>query len=136
GRRRLPVYRSTLDQVVGILHALDVARALADRAPGAALPIAGALARAPLFLPAIMPLPEALEAMRRQAEYVALVVDERGGLAGLATLEDLLEQLVGPLPDEYGDEGRDAIRVLGPGEAIVGAAAGLHEVERALGVRL
>jgi osmotically-inducible protein OsmY/sporulation protein YlmC with PRC-barrel domain len=73
--------------------------------------------------------------MRSQAAHLVLISDQPGGFAGLATLEDVLEQLVGPIPDEYADEGRDAIRVVEPGVAIVGAAAGLHELERVLDVR-
>jgi CBS domain containing-hemolysin-like protein len=72
--------------------------------------------------------------MRSQAVHIVLVIDEWGGFAGLATLDDVLESLLGPVPDEYGDEGRDAIRVIGDGVAIVGATARLHEIERVLDV--
>ncbi len=138
GRRRLPVFRGTIDQPTGILHALDVAHALATNPAGQANPppTAGRLARPALSLSDALPLLDAIRAMQAQAAHLVLVMDEHGGLAGLATLEDLLEQLLGPIPDEYGDEGRDAIRVIGDGVAIVGAAAGLHEIERALDVRI
>jgi Mg2+/Co2+ transporter CorC/osmotically-inducible protein OsmY len=136
GRRRVPVYRDTIDQAIGVLHALDVANALAMHAGGRSAPTAGQLARRVPSFPETMPLLEAIQAMRNQATHMVLVVDERGGLAGLATLEDLMEQLLGPIPDEYGDEGRDAINIVEDGVAIVGAAAALHEIERLLKVRL
>jgi Mg2+/Co2+ transporter CorC/osmotically-inducible protein OsmY/sporulation protein YlmC with PRC-barrel domain len=135
GRKRLPVYRDTIDQPVGVVHAVDLAGALAST-PADDLPNAGALARPALTLPESLALVEAVQAMRSQAAHLVLVTDNIGGFAGLVTLEDVLEQLVGPIPDEYADEGRDAIRVVDNGVAIVGAAAGLHEIERALDVRL
>src|ERR1700730_6848428 len=135
GRRRLPVYRGTLDHPRGVLHALDVAHSLAMKTREQAPPTAGQLARPALALADTLPLPEAIHAMHTQAAHLVLVIDEHGGLAGLATLEDIIEQLLGQLPDEYGDEGRDAIRSIGDGVVIVGAAAGLHEIERVLDVR-
>jgi magnesium and cobalt transporter len=132
GRKRLPVYRESIDEPVGVLHAVDVANALAtDRSHATARELARP---APMFSETL-PLLDAIQAMRSQAGHIVLVMDERGGFAGLATLQDLLEQLVGPIPDEYGNEGRDAIRVIDNGVAIVGAAAGLHEIERLLEVR-
>jgi Mg2+/Co2+ transporter CorC/osmotically-inducible protein OsmY len=132
GRTRLPVYHGSIDQPVGILHAVDVAGALAtDRLEATA----GGLARPAPTLPEALPLLDALQVMRSQAVHIVLVKDENGGFAGLATLEDLVEQFLGPIPDEYGDEGRDAVRMVGSGVAIVGAAAGLHEIERVLDVR-
>ena len=105
------------------------------KTPEQAPPTAGQLARPALALADTLPLPEAIHAMHTQAAHLVLVIDEHGGLAGLATLEDILEQLLGQIPDEYGDEGRDAIRSIGDGVVIVGAAAGLREIERVLDVR-
>jgi Mg2+/Co2+ transporter CorC/osmotically-inducible protein OsmY len=135
GRKRLPVYRGTIDHPVGVVHALDLACALATT-PARDLPQVAALARPAPKLPESLALVEAIQAMRRQAAHLVLITDELGGFAGLATLEDVLEQLIGPIPDEYADEGRDAIRVVDNGVAVVGAAAGLHEIERVLDVRL
>src|SRR5207244_1115536 len=117
GRKRLPVYRGTIDHPVGILHALDLAGALA-RHPDGELPQAESLARPALTLPETLGLVEAIQAMRSQAAHLVLITDTLGGLAGLATLEDVLEQFVGPIPDEYADEGRDAIRVVDHGVAL------------------
>jgi CBS domain containing-hemolysin-like protein len=132
GRKRLPVYNATIDQPVGVVHAVDVANALATDGSHAT---AGTLARSAPMVPEALPLLDAIYVMRSQAVHIVLVIDERGGFAGLATLEDVVEPLLGPIPDEYGDEGRDAIRVVDDGVAIVGATAGLHEIERVLDVR-
>jgi putative hemolysin len=132
GRKRLPVYHRTIDEPVGVLHAVDVAYALARGASNAK---AGELARPAPLVPEMLSLLDAIYVMRGEAAHVVLAIDERGGFAGLATLEDVLEQLLGPIPDEYADEGRDAIRVIDDGVAVVGAAAGLHEIERILHVR-
>jgi Mg2+/Co2+ transporter CorC/osmotically-inducible protein OsmY len=132
GRKRLPVYHGTIDAPLGLVHAVDVANALAN---GESNRKAGDLVRPAPMVPDMLPLLDAIYVMRSEAAHVVLVVDERGGFAGLATLEDVLEQLLGPIPDEYADEGRDAIRVIDNGVAVVGAAAGLHEIERMLHVR-
>src|ERR1700680_2917143 len=99
GRRRLPVFRGTLDHPTGVLHALDVAHSLAlMKTPGQAPPTAGQLARPALALADTLPLPEAIHAMHTQAAHLVLVIDEHGGLAGLVTVEDIIEQLLGPVP--------------------------------------
>ena len=136
GHTRAPVYRDSPDRPIGILHALDLLRELATRTTSSrGLPRAGKLARPALSLPDTLSVLEAVRAMRSQAAHIALVVDERGGLAGLVTLEDLLEQFVGPVPDEYSDDSRAAIRRIDKGIAVVGATARLHQLERVLGVR-
>jgi hypothetical protein len=89
-----------------------------------------------LILAETLPVPDALETMRCEAATFVLVIDDREGLAGLVTVEDIFEQIVGPIPDEYGDKGRREIRVIGPRELIVGAAVPLHEIEHLLGARL
>jgi Mg2+/Co2+ transporter CorC/osmotically-inducible protein OsmY/sporulation protein YlmC with PRC-barrel domain len=129
GRRRLPVYRASIDQPVGVLHSLDVARSLATPNDGEPRPTSGDLARAATSLPESLPLLDGFEAMRRDGTHLALIADDHGGLAGLVTIEDILEQIVGPIPDEYGDDARHSVRLTGAGEAIVGAAARLHELE-------
>jgi Mg2+/Co2+ transporter CorC/osmotically-inducible protein OsmY len=136
GHTRLPVFRGTLDHPLGILHVLDLVRAVRDsRTDGLEPQTAGALARPGLSLPETLPILEAMQAMRSQAVHLALVTDEHAGLAGLATLNDVLEQVVGPAPDVYASDDRSAIRSVREGLAIVGATARLREVEEVLDVR-
>jgi Mg2+/Co2+ transporter CorC/osmotically-inducible protein OsmY len=132
GRKRVPVYRATIDQPIGILHAVDVAHALAT---GRHDDTAGQLVRPAPSLPETLPLLDGLQAMRSQAAHLVMVSDEHGGFAGLVTLHDLVEQLFGPVPDEFGEPGRDTIQIVGNGEAIVGGAAALHQIERLLHCR-
>jgi magnesium and cobalt exporter, CNNM family len=127
GVTRLPVYRGTLDQIVGMLHAKDLVRLCLDQtmltpsaiaprtAEGGAEVAAGDAARGPLapllrsatFVLEQQHLGDVLTTFRQEAAQLALVVDEYGQIAGLLTLEDVLEELVGEIQDEY-DVGEEA----------------------------
>ena len=131
GRRRLPVFHDTIDDVIGVLHAVDVADALARSDQRSA----GQLARRAPWVPDGLSVLEAIQVMRSQDAHMLLVNDAHGGFAGLATLEDLVQQLLGPLPAEYSTHDRHSIHVVGQGEAIVGAATSLHQIELTLNVR-
>lgn len=96
GRSRYPVYRESLDDIVGVVHAKDLLRAL--RTGGQSLE---GIARAPLFVPGTREVEDVLADMKRQKVHLAIVLDEYGGTAGLVTMEDLLEEIVGPIYDEY-----------------------------------
>jgi CBS domain containing-hemolysin-like protein len=101
GYPTLPVYQSNLDNVIGILHVTDVIQALAagDRDKNA-----GALAREALTVPETIPADDLLVALRRKRVREAIVIDEYGGTAGLVTIEDILEVIVGDIRDEYDRE--------------------------------
>ncbi len=103
---RLPVYRGTLDDVVGMVHIKDVAVTVVDRsnAADAALPSLQDIVRNMLFVsPAVRVLDLLLE-MRLKRTHMALVVDEYGGIDGLVTIEDVVEQIVGDIEDEHDSE--------------------------------
>ena len=100
GYSRLPVYRGTLDEIVGMLHAFD----LFKLKPGDRLPV-----RPVAIAPASRTCGDLLLDMQRERRHLAVVLDEFGGTLGIVTLEDLLEQLVGEIFDEHdGHAGRDA----------------------------
>jgi CBS domain containing-hemolysin-like protein len=100
GYTRLPVYHETSDDIRGVLYAKDLLVAIANgNAKG---PIA-LLARAPYFVPETKPVEELLAEMRSKT-HIAIVADEYGGTAGLVTLEDLIEEIVGEISDEYDRE--------------------------------
>lgn len=99
GRLRLPVYQETIDEVVGVLLARDLWRAA--RAGATEL---RAVMREPTFVPATKPVEDALRQMRSQRIKMAIVLDEYGGTAGLVTLEDLIEEIVGEIQDEHEQE--------------------------------
>ncbi|HJQ64728.1 MAG TPA: hemolysin family protein [Gemmatimonadales bacterium] len=97
GRSRYPVYRESLDDIVGTVHAKDVLRALRSDANK---PLESIL-RPPLFVPGTREVEDVLADMKRQKVHLAIVLDEYGGTAGLVTMEDLLEEIVGQIYDEY-----------------------------------
>ncbi len=94
---RIPLYRSSVDHIVGILHIRDLLAAL--QAPVA--PALAKLTNRPLFVPDTKPLTELLQELQGRRQQMAIVVDEFGGTAGLVTLEDVLEEIVGDIADEH-----------------------------------
>lgn len=99
GRTRLPVYERDLDHVVGVLHLRDVVRAL-RRGESPRSPVSR-VAREALVLPETASIEDVLAEMRRRRTQMAIVIDEHGGTAGLVTLEDLVEEIVGEVQDEF-----------------------------------
>ena len=97
GRSRYPVTGESLDDVVGIVHAKDILRGLLS---GAEAPVQD-IARPAFFVPGTREVEDVLADMKRQKVHLAIVLDEFGGTAGLVTMEDLLEEIVGPIYDEY-----------------------------------
>jgi Mg2+/Co2+ transporter CorB len=98
---RLPLWREAPENIVGILHAKDLLRAIqAAQGDLSKIDVVG-LARPPWFVPDIRPISEQLKAFRRRKTHFALVVDEYGEVMGLVTLEDVLEEIVGDISDEH-----------------------------------
>ncbi|MDR1977384.1 MAG: hemolysin family protein [Synergistaceae bacterium] len=106
GHSRLPVYDDSPDNIVGILYVKDTLKHLI--AGDLKQPV-GSLLREPMFVPESIRTVELLEAMRRDHVHIAVVVDEYGGIAGIVTMEDLLEEIVGEIQDEYDQEVPDII---------------------------
>lgn len=124
GRSRYPVYRESADDVVGIVHAKDVLRALRQGAGAATLE---GILRPPLFVPGTREVEDVLTDMKRQKVHLAIVLDEYGGTAGLVTMEDLLEEIVGQIYDEY-DRPEGAVPAGGAAAAPAGVIAGGTEI--------
>lgn len=118
GRSRIPLYEESIDRVVGVIYAKDL---LAFMQQGQVIPDLEHLARPPYFVPETKRADELLADLRRDQVHMAIAVDEYGGTAGVVTVEDLIEEIVGEITDEYDlDEVVDVERVDG-GEAIVDA---------------
>lgn len=113
GYSRLPVFQETLDNVVGILHVKDVFRLTWGDGEAAHKPVVECI-RPAYFVPETKPISELLRELRARRTHIAIVVDEYGGMAGLVTLEDLLEELVGEIADEF-DPGYEPYREVDPG---------------------
>ena len=103
---RLPVYNETLDQPLGLVHLKDFALTYGFGAPAAEFDLRGLL-RPLLYAPPSMPIGVLLQKMQAAHIHMALVIDEYGGVDGLVTIEDLLEQIVGDIADEH-DEAEGA----------------------------
>ncbi|HEY2293538.1 MAG TPA: hemolysin family protein [Thermoanaerobaculia bacterium] len=97
GHSRIPIHEDSIDHIIGILHIRDVLRALRSPEP----PGVRDLLKPPLFIPETKPLGELLKELQARFQQVAIVVDEYGGTAGLVTVEDLLEEIVGEIMDEH-----------------------------------
>ena len=132
GHSRIPVYNDTLDTIVGILYAKDMIPAL--RNGSAEMPIKELL-RPPHYVPETMKMHALLEDLQRRKVHMAIIVDEYGGTAGLATIEDLIEQIVGEIQDEY-DTGDPSVQPLSNDEYIVDARVLIADINELLGLEL
>ena len=94
GHSRLPVYEESLDNIVGVLYVKDTLKHLIGAELSQAV---GGMMRKPLFVPETIRTVELLETIRRDHIHIAVVVDEYGGVAGLVTMEDILEEIVGEI---------------------------------------
>jgi CBS domain containing-hemolysin-like protein len=97
GHSRLPLYEGSIDRIVAILHIRDLLRGLRSDPR----PTARALGKPPFFVPETKPLAELLKEMQARFQQMAIVLDEYGGTAGMVTIEDLLEEIVGEIADEH-----------------------------------
>jgi putative hemolysin len=132
GYSRLPVVGDSIDDVVGITYAKDLMRAERDGEED--LPVAQ-LVRAARYVPETKRVPEMLREMQRDKFHMAIVVDEYGGTAGLVTLEDIIEELVGEIVDEF-DVEDPLVEPLAGGGVRVDARTALDEVNELLDAEL
>jgi putative hemolysin len=131
GHSRMPVYEGSLDNVVGYVIVKDL---LAVAWEGTLIVLEDVL-RPPYFVFESMPAIDALKELQKRRMQLAIVVDERGGVSGLVTVEDLVEELVGEIFSEF-EKPEELIQREGPGTAVVQGSAALREVNRALGLEL
>ncbi|WP_062521146.1 hemolysin family protein [Demequina silvatica] len=134
GFSRVPVIRGEVDDTVGILYLKDVVRATWDHPERLDEPIDG-LMREPVFVPESVPADDLLRRMQDEVFHMALVVDEFGGVAGVVTIEDALEEIVGEVVDEH-DRSAPEIEDLGDGRYRVPARCGLDELAELFDVEI
>lgn len=125
GHSRIPVYRETLDDIVGMVHIKDIMPCLAN---GQIPPITDLL-RPVLFVAPSMPAAKLLLQMRQTRQHMALVVDEFGGIDGLVTIEDLVEEIVGEIDDEHDAIEAPLVIARGDGSLIVDARLPVEDFE-------
>ncbi|MFT3912547.1 MAG: hemolysin family protein [Anaeromyxobacteraceae bacterium] len=127
GHSRMPVYRESLDQVLGVLHARDLVPMLQHPE----LIVLRDLLRPPYFVPWSKPVDALLREMQRRKLHMAFVVDEHGGIMGICTLEDVLEQIVGALGDEFTEEDARPVEAHADGTFSVQGQASIREFNEA-----
>lgn len=128
---RLPVYEGSPDRILGVVHTKDL---LAASVRGES-PSLRALLRAVHYLPESKHIDEALVEFREGRIHLAVVVDEYGGTAGIVTLEDILEEIVGEIRDEFDQEG-ELVRLVDPQRAVIDPRVDLDDLNDLLGLRL
>ncbi|HXQ50289.1 MAG TPA: hemolysin family protein [Stellaceae bacterium] len=125
GHSRVPVFRETLDDAIGIVHFKDLLPYAVD---GRAVPL-GDLVRKVLFVAPTMPVLDLLLQMRLSRVHMALVVDEFGGIDGLVTIEDVIEEIVGEIEDEHDDADQPKLIERGDGTVIADARTPIETLE-------
>lgn len=137
GYSRLPVFRGDLDQPLGLVLFKDLAMKHGFAAKGPVPRFAlRPLLRPLLYVPGSMPIGALLQQMQQKRIHMALVIDEYGGVDGLVTLEDLVEQVIGAIDDEH-DEGEEGLWVKDrPGQWLILSRAPIAQVEQEIGVKL
>jgi Mg2+/Co2+ transporter CorB len=128
---RLPLYRDNPDNIIGVLHAKDLLGAIAQAGGSVERLDVKALARKSWFVPETRPVREQLNAFLRRRNHFALVVDEYGALMGLVTLEDILEEIVGEIDDEY-DVKSAGIRPQADGSVTVDGSVAIRDLNRTM----
>ena len=131
GHSRIPVFEGNIDRVVGFLYAKDLLRCFQENRDD--MPISSLL-RPAYFVPASKKVNALLKEMQKRRVHVAMVVDEYGGTAGLVTIEDIIEEIVGEIQDEYDEEEDIFVKALGGDVYLLNARLDLYSVSKLLGV--
>jgi CBS domain containing-hemolysin-like protein len=133
GYSRLPVFKENRDNIVGVLYVKDLLQP--PGADEAHITVADIM-RKPYFVPETKPLGQLLREMRNEKVHIALVLDEYGGTAGLITIEDILEEIVGEIQDEYDTAALPFLRQIDQHTAELDARVHIDEFNEALGTRI
>jgi magnesium and cobalt exporter, CNNM family len=135
GFSRIPVIGEGLDDVVGVAYLKDVTRRIYDRHEAESTELTESVMRPAFFVPESKPIDQLLREMQARRSHFAIVVDEYGGTAGLVTIEDILEEIVGEITDEY-DVEPDAVEQLGDGRVRISARFDLDDLAELFGVAI
>ncbi len=135
GFSRIPVTGENLDDVIGIAYLKDVVTRVYEHPEGESLEAVESVMRPATFAPDSKPVDDLLREMQAKHVHMAIVIDEYGGTAGLVTIEDILEEIVGEIADEY-DRERPPVEWLDDGSARVSARLSVEELEELFGVSI
>ena len=131
GHSRFPVYEETIDNVIGILYLKDIFKNLIKNEP---MDIK-ALARKPFFVPETKRIDDLLRELRRRKVHIAVVVDEYGGVSGIVCMENIIEEIIGDIQDEFDNEKEDILE-LGGGAWLCDARVNLEDLSDRIGLSL
>jgi CBS domain containing-hemolysin-like protein len=135
GHTRIPVYDKTRDDIVGILYSKDLLPELATGNPESRTPLRD-LVRKPLFVPETKAVDDILTMFRQLRTHIAVVLDEYGGVSGLVTIEDVLEEIVGEIDDEFDAESVEEIELIDDDSCEALGRTHIDEINDALGLEL
>lgn len=128
---RYPVYQETIDNVIGILHVKDVLKNLVMNEP---IDVRK-LCRKPFFVPETKRIDDLLKELRRRKTQIAVLVDEYGGVSGIVTMENILEEIIGDIQDEFDNEKEDILE-LGGGAWLCDTRVNLEDLSERVGIKL
>ena len=129
GHSRFPVYEETIDNVIGILHVKDVLKTLVNDTPFDIK----SLVRKPFFVPVSKHIDDLLKVFRRKKVHIAVIVDEYGGVTGIICMEDIIEEIVGDIQDEFDHETEDIVPI-GAGSWLCDARVNLKDLAEETGL--
>ncbi|HVF47032.1 MAG TPA: hemolysin family protein, partial [Pyrinomonadaceae bacterium] len=132
GLSRLPVYRCSLDEIAGVIYAKDVLKVLSDPASFDL----HAVIRKPKYVVDTARLEDVLRQMQKEKFHFGFVVDEHGGVEGIITLEDLLEEIVGDISDEHDEEVNEQIASLPDGSCLLDGGLAVRDLNRRLDMNI
>ena len=134
GHSRIPVFSGSRDNITGILHSKDLLEHILN-SPEQALPVSQIM-REPLFIPESKNVSDLLHEFRALKQHLAVIVDEYGGTAGLVTIEDVIEQIVGDIEDEHDAPREEEISPQPDGSYLIAGRAYLEDLEETLGLKI
>ena len=133
-RSRIPLYEEDKDNIIGVVHLKDVLLNLQALNEGRTT--FKDIARPALFIPDTMYTDELLIQFQKSKQHLAVLVDEFGGVSGIVTMEDLIEEIVGDIQDEYDDEDDSAMQVVSPTEAVLLGSTPLSDLNRSFDLNI
>jgi len=133
GHSRIPIYQENRDNIIGIIHAKDLLKYWCEDRP---LMEVQEVMRTPFFIPETKNVKDMLQEFRSRKNHLAIALDEYGGTSGLITIEDVLEEIVGEIEDEYDEPRPEEIQVLEGEEALVSGRTHLEDLEVEMCIRL
>ena len=135
GYSRFPVYEETIDKVIGILYVKDILKSLVE-SDGSDTPFnIKSLLRKPFFVPESKRIDDLLRELRRRKVHIAIVVDEYGGVSGIVCMENIIEEIIGDIQDEFDNEKEDILQ-LDKGVWLCDTRVNLEDLSESIGVTL